>query len=210
MKSLPSWKKRNLDRVTDGNRDAVPDYALDDNMAVWPLGNTTEYKNNAYKNSGFMKSLQGDDTKKNGQLEVPGFITHKIPLTPSNALKQKLNTNDLLIIPASGSTTDYRKSNNQYHPYNMQKLKNESQWKQRKDINKENWDYEKNQNNIKWNNGKIPASGNATEYKKTKVEIKGPLPFRKRNKNAGPLPLLDDSFYTTKTYKRSVAIPKKK
>jgi hypothetical protein len=55
----------------------------------------------------------------------------------------------------------------------MEKLKLNSQWQQRKEQLNENWLYDKEQWKQKWNSGKLPASGDATEYKKVNHKIKG-------------------------------------
>jgi hypothetical protein len=89
-------------------------------------------------------STEGDMTKKNGQLPASG-----------NAYV--------------GDVSGWRKNTVQNIPWNMEKLKLNSQWKQRKEQLNENWMYDKEQFKEKWNDGKKPSSGNATEYSNSNV-----------------------------------------
>jgi hypothetical protein len=77
-------------------------------------------------------------------------------------------------LPASGNAyvgdvSGWRKNTVQNIPWNMEKLKLNSQWQQRKEQLNENWLYDKEQSKEKWNDGKKPSSGNATEYSNSTV-----------------------------------------
>jgi hypothetical protein len=222
MKALPSWKKRNLDRVTDSNRDFFQPNALEDNLAVWDdgqlpaSGNATEYKKSNYSKN-FMKAMPSwkernldsiTETNRDiyppntlrdnmavwgedGQLPASGDATEYTKGITTKMMNQTLETTVPIStrvqtegdmtkkngqLPASGDAIKGYSNRGQNVPWNMEKLKNESQWKQRKEQLNENWMYGKeqwkqktNDDYQKWKDGKNPSSGNATEYSNSNV-----------------------------------------
>jgi hypothetical protein len=258
MKALPSWKKRNLDRVTDSNRDFFQPNALEDNLAVWDdgqlpaSGNATEYKKSNYTKN-FMKAMPSwkernldsiTETNRDvhppntlrdnmavwgedGQLPASGNATEYSGIT-TQMMKRTLETTVPIInrIPSEGHITSknitrfkdhggiiHRQFGTPQPPYEMSPNWNESlkdytgrtglpgipsgqqlldqrkrddQLRNKINIKPVRLDYNKIKQDSTYdvtgnkaffakgaNNGRLPASGDATEYKKVKHKIKG-------------------------------------